>query len=116
MTDRQETTLNLSRAQQWVLHHVLLDRLELEANAPAATDPPSPAVYRAFDKLDHGCVRFTRRERHRLCEAVRQYADAAETPERDRPIAERVLAELRDSLAVPTTAASADRMRATEAN
>lgn len=111
-TDRQEVALDLSRAQQWVLHHVLLDRIELGANAPETVDPPSPAVYRAFDKLDHGSVRFTRRERHRLCEEVRRYAEAAETPDRDRPTAERVLAKFRDSLAVQTAAASADRTRA----
>lgn len=110
-TEREEATLELSRAQRWVLHHVLLDRIELEAAAPAATEPLSPATRRAFKKLDDGCTRFTRRERRRLRDEVCRYAAATATPERDRPVAERVGEKLRRSLPAPATDAGADRTR-----
>lgn len=49
-SERQGRTLNLSRKEQWVLHHMMLDRMELEAQALADTDPPPIAVYRVFKK------------------------------------------------------------------
>ncbi len=89
-----ESALDLSREEQWVLHHVILDRMELEARAPADTNPPPVAVYRVFEKLEAGTHRFSRCERQCLRDELDRYAEAADTPERDRPIAERLLDKL----------------------
>ncbi|MFC6768694.1 hypothetical protein [Natrinema soli] len=55
--------LALPRDDLWVLHHVLLERLDAErtAPAPASIDPPPLAVYRVFDTLEAGetSVRIT---------------------------------------------------------
>lgn len=85
-----EHVFDLSREEQWVLHHVVLDRLELEAQAPTDTDAPPLAVYRVFEKLDGGTYRFSEGEHECLRDQLRRYLECAETPERDRPIAERL--------------------------
>lgn len=95
LNEPSRSTLNLSREEQWVLHHVMLDRIELELHAPETTDPPSIAVYRVFEKLENGIHRFSQRERQCIKEELQQYADAAETPSQDRPIADRILTQLR---------------------
>lgn len=96
-TGRQERALELTREELWVAHHVLLDRLELERRAPVVTDSPPLAISRAFEKLDAGRYRLTRREHRYLRDELRQYAAAEETPARDRPIAERMLDKLERS-------------------
>lgn len=57
-------TLALSPTEQWTLHHVLLDRIEQEATADesAAVDPPSVAVFQAFETLNAGETTFTIRQ------------------------------------------------------
>lgn len=54
-------TLSLSPADQWTLHHVLLDRIEQESTAedPANIDPPPVAVFQSFEMLDSGERDFT---------------------------------------------------------
>lgn len=88
-----EHVFDLSREEQWVLHHVILDRLELEAQAPADTDAPPLAVYRVFEKLDSGMYQFSECEHERLKDELRKYIEYAETPERDRSVAEHLLDE-----------------------
>ncbi|TYL37913.1 hypothetical protein CV102_14395 [Natronococcus pandeyae] len=105
-SEHQERAFDLSREEQWVLHHTLLDRMESEVRSPADTDPPPLAVYRVFEKLEAGTHRFSQRERRCLRDELRQCVAAAETPDRDRPIAERLLVELEtpdatDSVAEP---------------
>jgi len=87
-------TLDLTRKEQWVLHDVMLDRIELELHAPTDTDPPSLAVYRIFEKLEAGMHRFSERERRCIQRELRQHAAARDTPARDTPIAERILEDL----------------------
>lgn len=94
---QSEHALDLSRDEQWILHHVVLDRMELEAQAPADTDAPPVALYRVFEKLEAGTYRFSQREYDCLRDEVREYVECAETPERDRPVAERLLDELERS-------------------
>lgn len=96
-SEHQKYTLDLSREEQWVLHHVLLDRIELEAQAPADTDPPPITVYRVFEKLEAGTHQFSRYERQGLRDELHKYAEAMNTPERDQPIVERLLDKLQQS-------------------
>jgi len=89
-----ESTLGLSREEQWVLHHVMLDSIEMESRAPESTDPPSLAVYQVFEKLDTGTRRFTEHEHRCIRDELRRYADAEDTPDRDKPVAENILDQL----------------------
>lgn len=93
VTESTQTTFafDLSREEQWVVHHVLLDRIEMELHAPESTDPPSPTVYRAFEKLEGDAARLSQSERECVRDELRRYVDADDTPERDRPVAKRVL-------------------------
>lgn len=54
-------TLALSHKEQWILHHVLLDRIEEEATAgdSMSADPPPVTVFQAFETLDAGETNFT---------------------------------------------------------
>lgn len=57
-------TLSLTPAEQWTLHHALLERVDREHTATDAAnvDPPPLAVYAAFDTLDSGGTQFSVRE------------------------------------------------------
>lgn len=54
-------TIEASRADQWTLHHVLLDRLEREADGemPSPLPPQLVEVTTAFETLDAGDLTFT---------------------------------------------------------
>lgn len=89
-TERKGLSLTLTREEQWVLHHLMLDRMELEIPSTEA-DPPSVDIYRVFDKLEAGTHWFTSRECRLLREELGRYAEARDTPDRDRPTARRLL-------------------------
>jgi hypothetical protein len=89
-----EYSLGLSRDEQWILHHVMLDRIELEAQHPNDTDPPPFAVYRAFEKIEAGTHRFSWDEYQCLIDELHQYANSTHTPKRDQPIVEQLLNKL----------------------
>lgn len=57
----QTATLDASLAEQWTLHHVLLDRLDREhaEDAPTPLSPRLVEVAYAFEALDAGKRRFT---------------------------------------------------------
>lgn len=93
--ERRDITLDLSREEEWLIHHVILDRIELERRTPEDSEPPSLAVYRVFEKLEAGVHRFSPRERECLQDELQQYVDANETPERDRAVTRRVLEQIR---------------------
>jgi hypothetical protein len=59
--DPCSVTLSLPFEEHWMLHHVLLDRIEQEAVAEesSSVDPPPVAVFQAFEALDAGETRFT---------------------------------------------------------
>jgi hypothetical protein len=70
--------LTLSRAEAWVVHHVVLTHL-LDADAD---DQPWWALETAR-KLEAGERRFTAFEAWRLRRALREYAGREDTPEGD---------------------------------
>ena len=92
-TERQGLSLTLTREEEWVLHHLMLDRMELEARS-TEPDPPSVDIYRIFDKLEGDTHWFTSRECRLLREKLGRYAEARDTPDRDRPTARRLLERL----------------------
>lgn len=83
-TPPQETetdAVELTRPQRWVVHHVLTKRAD-----DAIDDRESPPrwLLEAVDTVESGGDTFTRRQARKLHDAVTAYADADETPERDR--------------------------------
>ncbi|MHC3439444.1 DUF7853 family protein [Natrialbaceae archaeon A-gly3] len=89
---REQVTF--SREQQWVAHHVMLDRIELEAKAPGETEPPPMEVFQVFEKLEAGEPRLTSSERRCLCRELRRYVEGVNTPERDESVARTLLESL----------------------
>lgn len=53
--------MSLAPEEQWTVHHVLLERIEQESTAddPTGVDPPSVAVFQAFERLNTGGTTFT---------------------------------------------------------
>lgn len=92
--EREQLSLDLSREEQWVVHHVLLDRIESERQSPEDADPPSLAVFRAFEKLEAGTHRFSPSECRCLEDELRQYADADGIPDCDLAATKRVLKQI----------------------
>lgn len=86
--------LTLSREEQWVVHHVMLDRIELETEASTDTDPPPLSVYHIFEKVDSGIFQFSQRERQCLENELSQYAEAGDTPDRDKSTTDQILTKL----------------------
>lgn len=86
----------LSREEQWIAHHVMLDRIELEAKAPGDTDPPPLEVFRVFEKLEADHPRLTSSERRCLCRELRRYVEGVNTPERDESVARSLLEALEE--------------------
>jgi len=86
--DRPPTNrLALSRAEAWVVHHVALERL---LDEDADEDQPWWAL-EATRKLEADDPRFTAFEAWRLRRALREYANAPETPTADVTLSEAVI-------------------------
>jgi hypothetical protein len=66
--------LSLSREERWTFHHVLLHRIEREgAEDPATTEPPPIELFRAFETLDSGEIRFTEPQLEAMLEVLAVY-------------------------------------------
>jgi hypothetical protein len=82
-------TLSLSRAEQWTLHHALLDWLDGGCDSAASTGldpaPPDTAVRRAFETLDAGERDYTRAQLAAMRDVLAAYHhDTAWEAERPR--------------------------------
>ena len=67
--------------------------MERERTVPGDIDPPPLDIYRVFEKIEAGCLLLSPSEVQCVEDELRQYTDAGSTPERDRPVAEQILAE-----------------------
>lgn len=90
-------SLSLPLEEQWTLHHVLLDRIEREAEAPSNVDSPPVEAYRAFETLDAGETDFTVAQLEAIRTVPAAYHHAPEW-ERDRPRIERLLHRVSDRI------------------
>lgn len=70
------TTIDLSRAEQWVLHHVMLDTIETR-NDHAGGGSLDPAI-RVLEKLETGEFAFTRTELECIRRSCRTHAQTTE--------------------------------------
>ena len=95
--DRQGAlTLYLSREEQWIVHHVLLDRMELEARAPVDAEPPPIEVFRIFEKIEAGVEQFSPKELQHLAEELSRYTERSEAPSQDRSTTQRLCSYLQE--------------------
>lgn len=79
--------LNLTLAQQWVIHHALLEYVEIAADA----DLPEPtAEVRMLEKIEAGILAFTACELRRLRQVCERHADSEHTPTQDHEPARTV--------------------------
>ncbi len=87
-----KTSLALSRAEQWTLHHVLLDRIEREAAEPGVKPPV--AVFHAFAALDAGEIAFTQPELETIQSVLAEYHYSTDWWEIERAQLETLLYEV----------------------
>ena len=91
--------VQLSRAEQWVLHHVLLDAVGPDGNAPADQDEEARPSLDVLEKLEDGTFEFTRAELElirRSCGAHARNTEAAADRNLATAVAERIEAALED--------------------
>lgn len=81
--------VDLSPTEQWVLHHLMVDRLD-EAREEYST-PPWWAV-EVVEKLERGELSFSTFEAWRLCRTLERYLEDGDRPERDADDAASLLA------------------------
>lgn len=85
-------SLELTRTQEWTLHHVLLDRIEEgDEQSTGTASIPSLAIYRAFDRLDVGYQRFTMDELEEMQTLLGEYQRSTSWWEAERGEIEEVL-------------------------
>ncbi|GAA0673238.1 hypothetical protein ACFQDG_10145 [Natronoarchaeum mannanilyticum] len=100
----------MSRAEQWVVHHVMLQ--QVEAHREDGESPPWWAI-NAIEKLEDRPVEestagtdrpFTCYEAWRLRRALSEYAEQPETPEDDVAAAVGLVRRLDETFVEPPTA------------
>lgn len=87
--------VDFTRAQRWVLHHVLTTRAD---DAIDARETPPRWLCDAFETVESGDETFTLRQARKMHDAVTTYAAADETPERDVEHATAVVRRLDDAV------------------
>ena len=109
---RDTTRFEMSRGEQWVVHHVMLQ--EIEAHRENGESPPWWAI-EVIEKLEDRPVvggesttsterPFTCYEAWRIRRALADYAERAETPEDDVTDAVRLVRRLDETFVEPPTA------------
>lgn len=88
--------LELSPAEQWVLHHLMLDRVD---RAREQYDSPPWWAVDVVEKLERGELSFSTFEAWRLRQDLRRYIE--EAPDRDADEAESILATLETAFESP---------------
>ncbi|WP_457852043.1 DUF7853 family protein [Halalkalicoccus salilacus] len=88
-----KTSLPLSRAEHWTLHHVLLHRIERESATPGE-EPPPTTVYCAFEMLDAGETAFTDVEFEAIQSVLAEYHHSTDWWESERAQIESLLYQI----------------------
>ena len=104
---QRTVTLSPPLEEQWTLHHVLLDRIDREAEDPSRVDSPPVEAYQAFETLDAGGTSFTIAQLEAMRTILAEYHHSPDW-ERDRTRIERLLRRVSDRLERHRTASSAD--------
>ena len=93
-TTTRTKAVELTDEQAWVLHDVLLERIDAERRDPEGVDPPALGVYQAFDALDSGQRHLT--NCHSLREELERAVTSGDLPPEDIRTAEQLIDRLTD--------------------
>ena len=96
-TDVSPVSLDLSRPEQWIVHHVMLDSIGLGPGDDDLTDPPA-CVLAVIGKLESDDHEFTPLELDHIGYACGAYARREGTPEVDRELAATIVARVDEAL------------------
>ena len=92
--------LGLSWREQWVLHHVLSNRLEPRRRGRPTGMPPPPAeVHRTLRKVEAGSLLFTVPELRRTREVLSAYLRTETAPPGERREVRQIVGRIDDALA-----------------
>lgn len=91
--------LRLPSREQWVLHHVLSDRIERSRRSPATAPPPPREVESVFQKVESGSLLLTVPEIRRTREALITYLREDGVPPRERREVGHIVERIDDTLA-----------------
>lgn len=94
VTDPSATAVvELSRAEQWVLHHVLLDAIDPAGGSSGVAGDGARPSRGVVEKLEAGAFEFTRAELELIRRACRAHARTTEAAA-DRNLASAVAARI----------------------
>lgn len=97
-SDARLIPLALSREQRWIVHAVLLEHVELARSVGTAPGELSCELG-VLEALEAGDSAFTVDELDRVRHELASYVRAADTPDRDRPVARDMVDRLDGVLA-----------------
>lgn len=97
-SDEDRRRIDLTRAQQWVLHHVMVSRCE-QARADRRT--PRWWTVDVIEKLEDDVFVFSPFEARRLWSDLAEYAGDPGTDPREAATARAVVEELEDTFGIP---------------
>ena len=96
-TQSHHVVIDLSLAESWVVHHVLLDSIGLASGEDPSQTPPDWVV-RILRKIEADDFDFSPLELDHVCHELSKYARAEETPTADRRLARQVIDRAEDLL------------------
>ena len=91
--------LRLSSREQWVLHHVLSNRIDRPRRAPGRAPPPAPEIHQALRKIESGTTFYTVPELRRTREALTAYLRNGTVAAGERREVGHLLERIDDALA-----------------
>lgn len=93
INDAGLTRIELSRAEQWVVHHLMLDSIGLAAADSTPEEPPK-YVIRILQNLETGANEFTPLELDHIRYACSSYTRGNDIPEAERKVAASVIRQI----------------------
>ncbi len=85
--------VELSREERWVVHDVLVTRAD---ETLEDRDAPPAWLLESLERIEAGDETFTAYQTSKLHDVLVAYTNAAETPQRDVPVAHAVVDRLAD--------------------
>ena len=96
-TQSHHVVIEMSLAESWVVHHVLLDSIGLASGEDPNKTPPDWVV-RILRKVEAEEFDFSTLELDHVCHELSKYACAEDTPAADRRLARQVISRAEELL------------------
>ena len=95
----QSIALYFPPKEHWILHHVLLYRIDRETTGDGpVVDPPSLEIFQAFETLDAGRTTFSTSQLEAMQEVLAEYHHSTSWWESERSQLERLLHNIATTL------------------